>query len=266
MKINELLTERVADPRTQRTSLANSMPKILRALKDDCFDALNAMKSGRYIFKGIEGLSETIAITDPKLMERKSANTRNHYTLLMDNLPSWQNYPKRSRSLICSTSKSRAGDFGNLYLVVPFDNASIGVCSDHDLWGGFPYLDESLGISVVADINDMFVEAGISDSSYNDFLDSCLLHKANLLNSKYHGAEDLYELLAPADTKGDIVRILDKLLNPKLNKFSLEDVAGIPAHNEHNSHEVWTDSKAYLIEASSEVYEKIGEVFRLNLP
>ena len=43
---------------------------------------------------------------------RKSANTKNWYTLLMDNiLPEWAAYPKRSQSFICSTSERRANDF-----------------------------------------------------------------------------------------------------------------------------------------------------------
>jgi len=75
--------------------------------------------------------------------ERKSANTYNYYTLWMDNDPAWASFPKRSRSLICSTSlniaSSYKGQGGKPMVVIPVENCTIGVCSAADLWESFRF-------------------------------------------------------------------------------------------------------------------------------
>lgn len=71
---------------------------------------------------------------------RKSRNTVNHTTLLVDNAKSWSQYPKRSESYICSTDYEYASDFGKPYYMIPMDSTKIGVCSDGDFWDSFPNL------------------------------------------------------------------------------------------------------------------------------
>lgn len=77
-------------------------------------------------------------IIDPKSSpERRSSNTSNHTTLLMDNLPSWKGYPKRSQSIICSTQLSYARSYGYVYYIYPSDACKFGVVDSGDVWGGF---------------------------------------------------------------------------------------------------------------------------------
>jgi len=97
---------------------------------------------GSPIYRGLE-FDENYLYVEPSQYERVSANTNNYYTLLMDNLPSWQKYPKRSKSIICTTSPLYAGSFGKLFQVYFEDNAKIGVCSAEDIWGSF-FLFENL--------------------------------------------------------------------------------------------------------------------------
>ena len=66
---------------------------------------------------------------------RKSANTENYFTLWHDNNPDWSDFPKRSRSFICSNDIDIAGSFGDVHLLVPYDDAHIGVVPDEDLFG-----------------------------------------------------------------------------------------------------------------------------------
>jgi len=56
------------------------------------------------IYRGIHN-TETIRLSDvmlynPKAIDRISANTKNYYTLLFDNSPYRNGYPKRSKSLM----------------------------------------------------------------------------------------------------------------------------------------------------------------------
>jgi len=61
-----------------------------------------------------------------------------HHTLLMDNLPSWKGFPKRSESVIGNLSFSYDTSFGErCYLVIPYDGANFGLAPSSDLWGSY---------------------------------------------------------------------------------------------------------------------------------
>jgi hypothetical protein len=109
------------------------------------------------IYRGVKSHSMNFALVDPtKGSPRISANTDNYYTLLIDNLPAWRAYPKRSKSIICSTSLSIADSYGTVYRVYPFNNAIIGVCTDIDIW-------------------DSFTRSRISTlSGFNDIIHTCI--------------------------------------------------------------------------------------------
>lgn len=243
MKINEVLSRR-------SEQIYGPFDQVYINIQRDCSKALTAFNNGRAIFKGLLGVTVPIMETDPTKVERKSANTYNHYTLLLDNLPSWRWYPKRSRSLICSTSQSRATKYGTVYLVLPFNEAKIGVCSKDDIWRGFN-LDTNLGVFV-----EDLKEVEISDDSYQQLLSSTLRIKYDVIDkfrddlSMYHFCNNLKK----SETIEDVEKAYDMLLNPNLNEFELTNVRDIPKWG--SNREVWTDSKSYLIKVKSEFYEK----------
>jgi len=51
----------------------------------------------------------------PAEYSRKSRNTSNYYTLIMDHSQKWKQYPKGSKSIICTTSRSKAENYGSIY-------------------------------------------------------------------------------------------------------------------------------------------------------
>ena len=59
------------------------------------------------IFKGGHFVHNFL-LTDPKNYTRKTHDTFNYYTLILDNAPDWKDFPKRSKSLICSLNKKTA--------------------------------------------------------------------------------------------------------------------------------------------------------------
>lgn len=97
----------------------------------------------------------------------------NHGTLLMDNLPSWSKFPKRSQSIIGLTTFDRSNLFGReKFFVIPFDGAKFGVCPATDLWGvKCTSFDDSI-ITITFDnyLSDMFVNLGIVDNSYDEMM------------------------------------------------------------------------------------------------
>ena len=94
--------------------------------------------NGTYLYRGMRHMPGGFGFGDGSKLNRKSANTRNYYTLIMDNVPEWDPYPKRSKSFICSSQRSGAGGYGQtVYVVIPLEGQDIGVCPAPDLWGSF---------------------------------------------------------------------------------------------------------------------------------
>jgi len=200
---------------------------------------------------------------EPKAIERKSANTNNYYTWLIDSDPAWSEFPKRSKSLICSSFESYTFGFGDvIYRVIPFNDAKIGVASKSDFWISFKkglkdiygeidlddfnsiledlhYIitceEESFGYPKTSEeffykLNSMF--AALNEMSDEELKDK--MKNANIIMNiktirKVKSIEDLYSLLNP--DKNDI-ELYD------YNEYKRKDI-------EYN--EVWTDSKSLLV-------------------
>lgn len=101
-------------------------------LKTKCKKAFNAPSS---IYRGTMKDLKYYLVTPSDKFLRPSAHTRNYYTLIINNDPSWSKFPKRQ--IICSTSKEISRGYGSLYNVFPFDGAKIGICASEDIWSSF---------------------------------------------------------------------------------------------------------------------------------
>lgn len=101
-----------------------------KLLKENCSDY---SPKDQPIYRSI-ALSEKYYIVK-KTGERRSAYTKNYYTLLLNNLPSWSEYPKRTH--ICSNVKFNY--LGDKYRVIPFNGAKIGICPGDDIQASFLY-------------------------------------------------------------------------------------------------------------------------------
>lgn len=104
--------------------------------------ALNKFQSGDRIYRGVS-LTNPAVLVDPSKAVRTAANTSNYANMLVSNiLPSWKGWPRRDQSLICSTNRRTAEGYGHYkaggpHVVLPFDDATIGVCSAMDFWDSF---------------------------------------------------------------------------------------------------------------------------------
>jgi len=100
-----------------------------------------------------------------------------HHTLLMDNLPSWTKFPKRSQSVIGLTSADQRIIFGfHRYLIIPFDGAKFGVAPSSDLWGckvdvtNYRPLRTDPTFSFNDFFSEMMVMNKVSDNSYSEMM------------------------------------------------------------------------------------------------
>lgn len=112
---------------------------VISHMKRECKNSLQQMNDIRPLWRGGSyklpmgvGFGESTASTP-----RQSANTANYYTMWIDNSPLWKEFPKRSQSFIGSSSEFVAEGYGDVALMIPFDNAKIGVCPRNDFWVSF---------------------------------------------------------------------------------------------------------------------------------
>ena len=112
---------------------------LLEKYKDEVNFALDKYNQGIVIYRGSKTYTKNIMFIDPttRTNTRKSANTFNYYTLWMSNNPQWASYPKRDRSLICSTSIGKAKIYGRIMIVIPLVDCKIGVCPNDDIWDSY---------------------------------------------------------------------------------------------------------------------------------
>lgn len=93
-----------------------------------------SLKTAQYpIVRGFD--ASEMKLIDTSKTIRKSTNTSNYYTMIMDSVLPAQ-FPRRSKSIICTNFAGRqyASSYGNPFAIVPFDSAKIGMCPYEDLW------------------------------------------------------------------------------------------------------------------------------------
>lgn len=100
-------------------------------MDSNCSGYLNG---GKYLLRGFSGEDNILMGTSITSTDRVSANISNYYTLWLDNHPSFKDWPKRSKSFICSTYASTADSYGDVYIVVPADKNKVGLVQETDMW------------------------------------------------------------------------------------------------------------------------------------
>ncbi len=135
---------------------------IVSLLKRDGNAILNVLKDDDYwrriLFRGFsKDMLQTnyseIYVDKPRL----SRDSNNLYQLLMDNSESLKKagIASRSKSIICSTSKFEAENYGKVYAILPFDETEITVSSVRDfLFSGI----ESLNVYSLYTFSEAFSE------------------------------------------------------------------------------------------------------------
>jgi hypothetical protein len=135
-------------------SLHLSEEKFIEILKDKCKKFLKCIEKypdGSLILRKDEWRGDYVFV-NPKnsstlRVDPYSAN--DIHNLLVSNLNSWKDWPKRNKSLCCA-SEARALTHGVgfvNYVVIPFDTTKVAVCDSSDFWESFPKLPKYFSTS-----------------------------------------------------------------------------------------------------------------------
>ena len=135
LSISEAAAEGSTKPKAEELEIEHAID----VLKKHCKDTLWMVKDMRPFYRGDKGLlhgsQSGVGVLDTRKTTRKSENTSNYYTVILDNTPSRKYFPKRSKSLICTTSKDTASYYsGVVTCLIPFDDAKVGMVNQEDMW------------------------------------------------------------------------------------------------------------------------------------
>jgi len=100
-------------------------------INKNCTDALRAFSTGALLFRGINS-DVKFRKVDSSTGIRTSRDTNNIYQLLFDNSESFANYPKRSKSMICSNNHGVAVVYGKVHVVLPFNGTKLAISNNMD--------------------------------------------------------------------------------------------------------------------------------------
>lgn len=267
MKLKEIYKQILFEGRTKSIG----KDQVVSHLESDNF---NYNPGSTYIERYIDDFDSDYGIVRPSNYVRKSQNTENYYTLIVDNSERWSQYPKRSRSIIGRTHERLGSVFD--HVVIPQVGANIGVCPDYDFWDSF-YTESGLRsmersfnkpLDILAayaqsespddDFGPTFSTGLIPDDGYSEFksyIDSIDEAIKNDPEKSYEGfikrvSNKKIKLIVDYYTSefDDLFEFLDYKLDPSRNNFTTETYTSdfeVP-----DDREIWTDAPCLLIENS----------------
>ena len=239
--------------------------EFVMLVKDNCKEYL---ANPKYMQRMKEDFNGEYSYIDPKqhvrrpLMKNGGGVVSAHHTLLMDNLPSWKSFPKRSESLIGSLKFNEDHAFGQrCYLVIPYDGARFGLAPCSDLWGSYCEVGD-MKYEFDTIFTKRLTDLGVSEKSYaammkdlQHWYDDYLIrehNKESKRNLYFSYIDNIFKNFS-SDGIGSVEEGFDKYFAPQ--KFSSRVGAGAKEFKsvEYNGlvsddkREFWTDSRCLLV-------------------
>ena len=247
MRAKDFIVEREVKP-YEFTEL--DVAKTVEILNRHCSDSIALVKYP--IWRGMSNhLPAELLTLDPSTGKRESQNTSNFYTELLDHSPYMEGWPKRSESIICTSNKNYADDFGggNLYAIFPYNETKIAICPGHDMWDTGVDLPE-LG---------KYFRDGNGMNAFNHFLEHTLelrpTYAAMVGKTKLPAYQEWFSARFPklSILAKDIVPYLMQQLAPAKTGFELQTVKEYAKFGWENN-EVWIGGP--VVAMSAEYYDK----------
>lgn len=171
-------------------------------------------------------------ITRPNTIAR-AARGHKHLMEMTRALPEWLAYPDRSRSIMCSNDREWVDSFSrsldDSYVVVPFDNAVLGVCPSKDFnhLDTFSYTKEVLQLGRYTSADDVVNQL----TSYTNESVGASLHALDDLAEDddrityFHVLERVLEVAKERGVKPS--ELLTEILSPARNGFTTQTYPSI---------------------------------------
>ncbi|WP_407305444.1 hypothetical protein [Acinetobacter sp.] len=241
MKLHQLIIERKRPLDKQPYRFPIEEVKAWKMIARFCKDAIPDLNNP--IVRGTRGASSTatVQLIHGAAGSRKSANTTNYYTVILDKVLTPLGFPKRSASIICANWKNRkhASGYGEMYAIIPFDGVKIGVCPNYDMWD----TEIKLGgwTKTIQRWNREFKYMGVRDSDTYDKMIEILELKAESLEDMgwKHSDETWMKAFLPG--------LADKTFKDAYMKAFKLTTTKEASYNDGKRHEVWIGGKCVAI-------------------
>lgn len=209
-------------------------------LNKHCKDALKDLN--RPIVRGMTNMGTGFGIIHGEAGERRSRNTSNHYTVILDEvLP--KEFPKRSKSIICANwyGMTHADRYGTLHAIIPFDGVKIGVCPYMDMWDTEITLGGETGS--IPGWNYWLKKVGVTENmSFNEMVKTMEAH---------NGGDSDYEWLKKIQGN-----VREELIKAYTKPFKVATTANSNIYNaDEDAREVWIGGKCVAI--NMKIYSKM---------
>jgi hypothetical protein len=241
----------------------------------DYSDAYN-LKNNVFLFRALRKDCGYAFVVDRSKKERTSRGiSNNFYTAVMDVLPSWNGYPKRSNSVIMlATSQyddKRKYDIditigiygGNIYRVYPKNSAKFVVTTVPDAFGAFKNIETRFGynLSTWSGAFSHMIHNYLIPFNFKfepKFTPENIVGVLNELQKRTTSKEEFINHLIKTNENAEIIvdmrihfngnwiEYLDGILNPEKNEIKLLTIDGLSSLG-GNQVEVWTDAPCLLV-------------------
>lgn len=191
------------------------------------------------MFRGVDHTAPMI-LTNPLLSKRESANSQNYYTILTSMLQSWEDWPNRDQSIVCSTNFYRARDYGQTYVVFPIDNPNIAVGSDMDFWYCFQKLCDHFKVEDLNDFNNL-IDMTLGRITYENANIKLKHFEDQILSDPDNNKPNLKFI----EINNSVFDTLSYYFDPKINGNTLAPLSKI--NKKINAREVWVSAPCYLV-------------------
>lgn len=274
MRFKQFLNEEPIGKKPRYKTLTFAEAK--ESLEAHCKDAMWMLRDDLPLFRGSptdsKRVNKSFYIGDPTLTVRRSQGyqgqhgtpgTLNYYTTLMDNLPAYEGWPKRSKSFIAATSEGNAASYSDSprrpTIIIPFDGVPIGVVPFSDIWS---VASDDLGFNRIKQMAGL-----VPTDSWESFLAVADDLKKNVGNNgrEQEIIKKLFGHLAAKDSnfkeiEKDFIGFLNKQFDPDKLEFKKVTTKTLEALRPSlRNNEVWIGGKCLFV--NSQVWEELREEF-----
>lgn len=114
-------------------------------VKEHCSEALERYEQGDVIYRGDRPSKAHAMLMTPRNKPREAAHARsNIHTNIINNSPEFKGFPKRE--IIMTTDFQKARNYGQVYVCLPVNGATIGIVPDDDIFTAFRHIQLPLGM------------------------------------------------------------------------------------------------------------------------
>ncbi len=193
------------------------------------------------------------------------SGNKGFYNYIIDESVLWNKYPKRSKSIFAVpyNINNKTTLYGHKYVVIPFDNANIGICSKEDLWYSFEKIYKEMKVNLL-ELDNILESYKLNYKNLSEF--KIQLNKLKdknedeYLNYNEKVLGKLFKLSKANNL--DNFKMLELLMDPKDNGFKKIKYDGNYNDIKNITGEVWTDSDCIIVKY--ELIEKLMNKIQLN--